>query len=77
MHVFETVAITRPDVAEALKKPDCVLAGFGFARRRDRLPTGEFQVGFLYKHGRKSEYIMTDHRVSLIGEGKALLASAE
>jgi hypothetical protein len=77
MHVFETVTITRPDVAEALKKPDCVLAGFGFARRRDRLPTGEFQVGFLYKNGRHSEYIMTGHRLSLIGEGKALLASSE
>ncbi|MGH7946791.1 MAG: hypothetical protein ACREF9_17575, partial [Opitutaceae bacterium] len=77
MHVFSTVAITRPDVAAALKHPECVLSGFRFARRRDRLPTGEFQIGFLLKNGRRSEFIMTGHRLSLIGEGKALLASAE
>jgi hypothetical protein len=77
MHIFTTVAITRPDVATALKQPDCVLSGFGFARRRDRLPTGEYQLGFLFKNGRHTEYIMTGHRLSLIGEGKALLASSE
>jgi hypothetical protein len=77
MHVFTAVTITRPDVAAALKHPDTVLSGFRFARRRDRLPTGEFQVGFLIKHDGRAEYIMTGHRVRLIGEGKALLASAE
>jgi hypothetical protein len=77
MHVFTTVAITRPDVAEALKHPECVLAGFGFAVRRDELPTGEFQLGFLFKEGGRSEYIMTGHRLNLVGEGKALLATSE
>ena len=71
------MTISRPDVAAALTRPDCVLAGFRFARRRDQLPTGEFQVGFLFTHGGKSEYIMTAHRLQLIGDGKALLASAD
>jgi hypothetical protein len=76
-HVFTAVTITRPDVAAHLKQPNCQLSGFRFARRRDRLPTGEFQVGFLIKHGRQTEYIMTAHRLRLVGEGKALLASAD
>jgi hypothetical protein len=77
MHVFTSVTISRPDVAAALKEPDCILAGFRFARHRSRLPTGEYQVGFLIKNGRDTEYIMTGHRLSLVGEGKALLASAD
>jgi hypothetical protein len=76
-HVFTAVTITRPDVAAALHQPGLVLAGFRFARRRDRLPTGDFQVGFLIKHGGDTEYIMTSHRLQLVGEGKALLASAD
>jgi hypothetical protein len=76
-HVFTTVTVSRPDVADSLSRPDSVLAGFRFARRRDQLPTGEFQVGLLIKHGRKAEYIMTAHRVRLVGDGQALLASAD
>jgi hypothetical protein len=76
MHVFTAVTLTRPDVAKALNQPYSTLSGFRFARRRDLLPTGEFQVGFLFKNGRKSEYIMTGHRLRLVGDGKALLASA-
>jgi hypothetical protein len=76
-HVFTAVTITRPDVAAELKHPNTVLSGFRFARRRDRLPTGKFQIGFLIKNGSRSEYIMTGHAMSLVGEGKALLASAE
>jgi hypothetical protein len=76
-HVFTAVTITRPDVAAALHQPGCTLAGFRFARRRDRLPTGDFQVGFLIKNGRDTEYIMTAHRLQLVGEGKALLASTD
>jgi hypothetical protein len=77
MHVFTSVTVTRPDVAAELKHPEAVLSGFRFARRRDRLPTGEFQIGFLIQDEGRSEYIMTGHSVSLVGEGKALLASAE
>ena len=76
-HVFTAVTITRPDVAAELKHPNSVLSGFRFARRRDRLPTGEFQIGFLIKNGGRAEYIMTGHALSLVGEGKALLATAE
>ena len=74
-HLFTTVGITRPDVAAATRQPDWDHAGFRFARRRDRLPTGEFQLGFLITHHGKSEYIMTAHRLNLVGEGKALLAT--
>jgi hypothetical protein len=76
-HVFTAVSITRPDVATALKNPENALSGFRFTRRRDRLPTGEFQIGFLIKNRGHTEYIMTGHRVRLVGEGKALLASAD
>lgn len=77
MHVFTTVTISRPDVATALTRPDAKLAGFRFARRRDQLPTGEFQVGLLIEHDGNAEYIMTGHRLLLTGDGKALLASSE
>jgi hypothetical protein len=77
MHVYTTVTVTRPDVAEATQQPGWKLSGFRFARLRERLPTGEFEVGFLVNHGRKSEYIMTAHRLILVGDGKALLATGE
>jgi hypothetical protein len=76
-HVFTAVTITRPDVAQALKQPDSALSGFRFARLRDSLPTGEFQIGFLIEHDEGDEYIMTDHRIRLVGDGKALLATAD
>ena len=76
-HVFTAVTITRPDVAAALHRPDCQLSGFRFARRRDRLPTGDFQIGFLIAHDDGEEYIMTGHKVRLVGEGQALLATAD
>lgn len=74
-HLFTTVPITRPDVAKATNHPDWELAGFRFARRRDRLPSGEFQLGFLITESGRSEYIMTAHHLILDGEGKALLAT--
>lgn len=76
MYVFTTVTISRPDVAAALARPDTVLAGFRFARRRDQLPTGQFQVGILFERDGRAECIMTGHRLSLVSEGKALLASS-
>lgn len=74
-HLFTTVSITRPDVATATRQPGWERAGFRFARRRDRLPSGEFQLGFLITADGKSEYIMTAHRLRLVGDGEALLAT--
>lgn len=75
--VFTTVSITRPDVARVTKQPDWELAGFRFARRRDRLPTGEYQIGLMITDGETAEYAFTSHRVRLVGEGAALLATTE
>ena len=72
--VFTTVPITRPDVAGATIQFERWIS---FARRRDRLPSGDFQIGFLITESGKSEYIMTAHRLILDGEGKALLATGE
>lgn len=76
-HMFTAVTITRPDVAKATGHPEWELAGFRFARTRDRLPTGEFQLGFLISNDGDEEYIMTAHRLRLIGGGEALLASGQ
>lgn len=73
-HVFTTVTVQRPDVAAACNEPGWKFCGFRFVRLRDNLPTGEFQIGFLIKHGGEAEYIMTDHRLRLTGAGQALLA---
>ena len=68
----------RPDVVAATKRPEWELCGFRFARRREALPQGEFQVGFLIvSDAGRPEFIMTDHRLRLIGSGKALLANEE
>lgn len=76
-YIYTTVTVTRPDVADAEKQVGWRLAGFRFARRRDQLPDGDFQVGFLIKHGSEAEYVMTAHRVRLVGEGQALLATGD
>ncbi|MSU66826.1 MAG: hypothetical protein EXS38_12175 [Opitutus sp.] len=75
-YVFTTVNAQRPDVANALSEPRWLRSGFLFSRRRDRLPTGDYQLGFLIKDGTRSEYIMTDHRLVLENEGRAFLAGA-
>jgi len=72
---FTTISITCPDVATKAEQPDWELTGLRFARRRDRLPMGEFQLGLLITDGGKSEYIMTARRLNLVGEGDALLAA--
>jgi hypothetical protein len=78
MHVFTTVTTARPDVVAATQRPEWELCGFRFARRREMLPGGEFQVGFLIvPESGRPEYILTDHRLRLVGPGKALLATAE
>ncbi|MDP3068933.1 MAG: hypothetical protein Q8N18_01535 [Opitutaceae bacterium] len=76
-YMYTAVTVTRPDVAQATGRPEWEFAGFRFARRRDRLPTGEFQLGFLITNAGKEEYIMTAHRLRLIGEGEALLAKGD
>lgn len=75
--MFAAVTVTRPDVATGNKQPGWELAGFRFARRRDRLPRGDYQVGFLINEGGRSEYVMTAHRLNLTGEGNALLATGD
>ncbi len=74
LHLFSTVAITRDDLAKGHPKEDWENAGFLFARRRERMPVGDFQVGFLIEHGGKAEFMMTAHRLRLVGPGEALLA---
>jgi hypothetical protein len=73
-HLFSTVAITRADLAQGHPTEDWEDAGFRFVRRRDNLPTGDFQVGFLIDHGGRAEFMMTAHRLRLVGPGEALLA---
>jgi hypothetical protein len=64
-HIFSTVSTQRPDVAANLGDPHLNRSGYLFARRRDSLPTGDYQIGFLIKHGGTSEYLMTDQRLVL------------
>ena len=68
-HVFSTVSTQRPDVVDSLHAPQHNRSGYLFALRRDRLPTGDFQIGFLIKHGAVAEYIMTDRRLVLPNGG--------
>ena len=64
-HVFSTVSTQRPDVAANLGDPQLTRSGYLFARRRDQLPSGDYQIGFLIKRGGTAEYQMTDHRLVL------------
>lgn len=76
-HLFTTVSETRPDVAKATAQPGWEVSGFQFARLRERLPEGQFQVGFLIDGPDGPEFVMTAHRVDLTGEGKAVLATGQ
>jgi hypothetical protein len=76
-YVFTTVTVSRPDVVQATRETGWLHAGFRFARRRDNLPEGLFQIGFLIENSQGVEYIMTAHRVDLRGPGKALLATGD
>ncbi len=71
---FTTVTMSRDDVAKAHTPEPWLKSGFRFVRRRERLPAGEYQIGFLVIDGGKTEFTMTAHRVVLIGEGEAKLA---
>jgi hypothetical protein len=74
-HVFATVPTTRPDVAQILKQPSWINSGVYFARRLDRLPAGEYRIGFLIKDGGRPEFTLSAHRVILDGpRSQALLA---
>lgn len=76
-YVFTTVTVSRPDVVQATLETGWLHAGFRFARRRENLPEGLFQLGFLIDNSQGGEYIMTAHRLDLLGPGKALLATGE
>lgn len=76
-YIYTTVTSRRPDVAKDLKQPSADLSGFTFALRRDRLPTGDFQLGILIDGDSATEYIMTAHRLELIGDGKGSLATED
>lgn len=76
-HLFTTVSESRPDVAQVTQQPDWDDAGFQFARLRERMPEGQFQVGLLIEGPDGPEFIMTAHRLDLTGEGKALLATGQ
>jgi hypothetical protein len=75
--IYTTVAKSRPDVAAAHSAPKWRLSGFRFAVGRSRLPAEEFQVGIMIKDGDHAEYVMTEHRLRLIGRGEALLANSQ
>lgn len=66
-HVFGTVPTTRPDVATTLRQPSWKDAGFYFVRRLDRLPAGNYRIGFLIDDGGRPEFTLTAHRVVLDG----------
>ena len=74
---FTTVCMSRDDVAKAHAPEPWLKSGFRFVRRRERLPSGEFQIGFLFIDGGKVEYCWTAHRVILSGEGEGKLASGD
>lgn len=76
-HTFTTVSTQRPDVANSLNDSRLQRTGFMFARRRDRLPSGDYQVGFVLKGPAGPEYIMTEHRLVLEKEGRALVAAEQ
>ncbi len=76
--LYTAVPTTRPDVAAATKQKGWIDSGFHFARRLDRLPTGDFQIGFLLEDGPRTQYVMTAHRLILDGpRSQALLASGK
>jgi len=72
-HVYSAVPTTRPDVAQALQQPKWVDAGFHFARRLDRLPAGEYRVGFLIDDGSRPEFTLSAHRVVIDGPRSRVL----
>ncbi|MBL9202520.1 MAG: hypothetical protein JNL39_18560 [Opitutaceae bacterium] len=72
---FTTVGMTRDDVAKAHAPEPWKKSGFRFVRRRERLPTGEFQIGLMFIDGGKVEYCWTAHSVILKGDGEAKLAT--
>ena len=56
-------------MADNLGDPQLKRCGYLFARRRDGLPSGDYQIGFLIKQGGTSEYVMTEERLVLRAPG--------
>jgi hypothetical protein len=74
-HVFSTLPRERADVSAAHPTEQWRHTGFRFELRRWLLPAEDFQIGILRQTERGAEYTLTAHRIILIGEGKALLAT--
>ncbi len=75
--IYSTVAMSRPDVALAMKNKHAMRSGFMFAIDRDALPSADFQIGILIAKGNHAEFRMTAHHLDLVGAGKALLANGD
>ena len=75
--LFTTVNMQRPDVARAHRDQDWHRSGFIFSRRSDRLPAGDYQLGFLIEGDAGNEYVMTPHRLVLSGTDPSRLAGED
>lgn len=76
-HIFTALPRERPDVSAAHPTEQWRHAGFRFEIRRWLLPAEDFQIGILRQTKHGAEFVMTAHRINLIGEGKALLATGD
>lgn len=70
-HVFSTVTLQRPDVANAYQRPEWRLCGFRFTIPADKLPKENFTVGVLLADGERAELKMTPTRI--IAQDNALM----
>lgn len=75
--IYNTLPMSRPDVAASFGNPNWRMSGFRLAIGRWRLPPEELQVGIIIKDGDKAEFIMTEHRLRPYGRGEALLANSQ
>jgi hypothetical protein len=74
--VFTAVPVRRADVVKAYGNEDWEWSGFRFAILRDRLPPGDYQIGFLVA-GEDPVFVMSQHRLNLMGEGAVLFSKSE
>ncbi len=60
IRLFDVQRVPRDDVARALDDERARESGFSFVLPRDELPTGDYRIGIVLRHGDKRERIMTD-----------------
>jgi hypothetical protein len=77
LHAFRTVTVPRSDVPAVMKQPGWTNAGFHFAERLSQLPPGDFQIGLMIRDGRRTEFVMTTHRLLVRPPGLQFAASAQ